>query len=76
VFCGEKGIAAGKVLLVLVAMCLAAMAGARLLNALANFSAYLAEPGRLWQAGAEGFSLYGGIWLHWPPVILRHAGRN
>jgi len=60
-FAVKRGFAAGKVLLVLVAMCLAAMAGARLLNALANFSAYLAEPGRLWQAGAEGFSLYGGI---------------
>jgi len=60
-FAVKKNFPAGKVLLVLLAMCLAAFVGARLLNALVNFPAYLAEPARVWQAGAVGFSLYGGI---------------
>lgn len=62
-FATKKGFPARKTLILLTSMCLAALVGARLLNAFVNLPAYLQEPSKLWAPNAEGFSLYGGILL-------------
>lgn len=46
---------------VMAAMLLAALVGARGLNALVNLQSYLAEPARFWEVSVSGFSLYGGV---------------
>lgn len=57
----KRGYEAKKILVVLAVMLISAVAGARILNALVNFNAYAANPGKLLEFSAEGFSLYGGI---------------
>lgn len=60
-FAAKRGFDARKVASLLLIMLVSALAGARLMNALVNFSDYLAEPGKLFEIGVSGFSLYGGI---------------
>jgi len=60
-FAVKKGFEAKKILITLASMCVAALIGARLLNALVNLPAYLQEPTKFWSLSATGFSLYGGI---------------
>ncbi len=61
VFGVRRGFKAGQLMWILATMLLVAVAGARLLNALVNWPAYLAEPGKLFELSSSGFSLYGGI---------------
>ena len=54
----------GKIILMmLIIMAVSAIIGARVLNALVNFSSYAADSGKLFEFGATGFSLYGGIMM-------------
>jgi phosphatidylglycerol---prolipoprotein diacylglyceryl transferase len=57
----KRGYEARKVMIILVVMLVSAVVGARILNAIVNLNAYAADPGKLFELGAEGFSLYGGI---------------
>jgi phosphatidylglycerol---prolipoprotein diacylglyceryl transferase len=60
-FAVKRGYKAGKILIILAVMLVSAVIGARVMNALVNFNAYAASPGKLFELSAEGFSLYGGI---------------
>ncbi|MBI4836076.1 MAG: prolipoprotein diacylglyceryl transferase [Candidatus Abawacabacteria bacterium] len=60
-FAIKRGFNGTKVAITLLIMLLAAVIGARLLNALVNLSAYIQEPSKLLTFSASGFSLYGGI---------------
>jgi phosphatidylglycerol:prolipoprotein diacylglycerol transferase len=57
----KMGFRAKKVALILFTMLIAAVIGARALNALVNLESYIQNPAKLFEFSAEGFSLYGGI---------------
>lgn len=56
-----RGLSVRPVAMVLAAMLVAALVGARALNGLVNLETYLSEPGRWFDLSTSGFSLYGGI---------------
>jgi phosphatidylglycerol:prolipoprotein diacylglycerol transferase len=60
-FAVKRGFRARQIGVMLAVMLVCAVAGARLMNALVNLPAYAADPGKLFELSAEGFSLYGGI---------------
>ena len=59
-FAGKRGFGLKKIALMLLIMTASAIIGARMLNAVVNFSAYYEDPGKFFTPAATGFSLYGG----------------
>jgi phosphatidylglycerol---prolipoprotein diacylglyceryl transferase len=59
--CGRRGLPFGRVLICLIAMAGAAIAGSRLLYAALHYSAYATDPLLLFQPGFNGFALFGGL---------------
>lgn len=60
-FAIKHGFNGKKIAIIMSVVLVSSLVGARLLNALVNFSAYFEDPTQLWELSASGFSLYGGV---------------